>query len=224
MRVFRDRRLFAGSQTIFAGGTGMDFVAGHAQDLIWICIGYALGCISPGYLLVRYHTGRDIRSFESGSTGSSNVARALGRSGFVATLLGDGAKGAIAIWAALHFGVSEWSAIGVMIAVVAGHIWPAPLGFRGGKGLATMAGALLVLDFRLMLTLGGIALALVLLGMGTASMLIGALVSPLQALLLGRPASEVAGLAALVLLVLFAHRDNIRGFFAARRSRKGLQA
>jgi hypothetical protein len=194
MRVFRDRRLFAGSQTIFAGGTGMDFVAGHAQDLIWICIGYALGCISPGYLLVRYHTGRDIRSFESGSTGSSNVARALGRSGFVATLLGDGAKGAIAIWAALHFGVSEWSAIGVMIAVVAGHIWPAPLGFRGGKGLAT------------------------------ASMLIGALVSPLQALLLGRPASEVAGLAALVLLVLFAHRDNIRGFFAARRSRKGLQA
>lgn len=111
-----------------------------------------------------------------------------------------------------------------MIAVVAGHIWPATLGFRGGKGLATSGGALAVYDIRLALIACGISAALKLAGMGTGSLLFAMVLCPVPAALMGRPGPEIAGLIVIALLVLFAHRDNIRRFFAARRSRKGLRA
>jgi glycerol-3-phosphate acyltransferase PlsY len=128
------------------------------------------------------------------------------------------------VWAALYFGLSLWGTIAVMIAVVAGHIWPVQLGFHGGKGLATWFGAMVVFDFRLALILGSIAMLGPLLGLGTISILVAAVVSPVVAAVLGRPDLEVAGLGVLVLLVSIAHRNNIRAFLAERRGRKGLQA
>jgi glycerol-3-phosphate acyltransferase PlsY len=202
----------------------MDPFTGPLRELAFICAGYAIGCFSPGYCLIRFRTGRDIRTIESGSTGSTNVSQVLGAPGFIVTLLADAAKGGLAVWAALHFELSSWGTMAVFVAVVAGHIWPAQLGFHGGKGLATGGGALVALDYRLALILGGIALLGPLLRLGTASLLIAAMVSPFFAAILGRQEAEVAGLGIFVLLVLFAHRDNIRAFFAGRRVRKGLQA
>lgn len=201
----------------------MEFLTGPSRDLTLICAGYALGCFSPGYYLVRFCSGQDIRTVSSGSTGGANVARVLGRRGYIVTVLADAAKGGIALWAALHFGLSPWGTIGVMIAVVTGHIWPAQLGFHGGKGLATGFGTLAVFDFRLALILGSLALLGPLLRLGTASFLLAALASPIIAVVLGRPEIEVAGLVILVLLMSTAHRDNIRVFLAERRGRKGLQ-
>jgi glycerol-3-phosphate acyltransferase PlsY len=202
----------------------MEFFTGPSRELTIVCAGYALGCFSPGYYLVRLCSGQDIRTISSRSTGSTNVGRVLGRPGYIVTVLADGAKGGIALWAALHFGLSLWGTIGVMIAVVTGHIWPAQLGFHGGKGLATWFGAMVVFDYRLALILGSIAMLGPLLGLGTVSFLAAAVVSPAVAAVLGRPEVEVAGLGILVLLALIAHRDNIRAFLAERRGRKGLQA
>jgi len=202
----------------------MDFFAGPSREVTIICAAYALGCFSPGYYLVRLCSGKDIRTIDSRSTGSTNVGRVLGRRGYIVTLLADSAKGAIALWAAVHFGLSTWGTIGVMIAVVTGHIWPAHLGFHGGKGLATTLGALIVFDYPLALIVGSIAMAGPLLGLGTASFLAAAVISPAVAAVLGRPEVEVAGLGILVLLLLIAHRDNIRAFLAERRGGKGLQA
>ena len=70
----------------------------------------------------------------------------------------------------------------------------------------------------------GISAALMLAGMGTGGLLFAMALCPVSAALLGRPGPEITGLTVIALLVLFAHRDNIRGFFAARRSRKGLRA
>jgi glycerol-3-phosphate acyltransferase PlsY len=195
-----------------------------AAEVILACAGYLLGSISIGYYLVRRLTGRDLRTIGSGSTGSANAGRVLGRAGYAATLLGDAAKGALAMWGVLHLGNSPWSQAVVMIAVLAGHIWPFQLGFRGGKGLAPGIGMVAVLDFPLAIILGIISALGLLLRVGKAGLLIAAASAPTIAILLGRRPAEIAGLATCVLLILFAHRANIRAFLDERRGRKGLQA
>jgi acyl phosphate:glycerol-3-phosphate acyltransferase len=105
---------------------------------------YALGCFTTGYYLVRWRTGRDIREVGSGSVGARNVGRLLGWRGFLATVLGDFGKGALAVWAARQFTTDDRLVALAMPAVVAGHLWPAQLRFRGGKGMAAALGALLI--------------------------------------------------------------------------------
>ncbi|MGA2863210.1 MAG: glycerol-3-phosphate acyltransferase [Verrucomicrobiota bacterium] len=118
----------------------------------WMALGaYSLGCLATGYYLVRWRTGRDLRELGSGSLGARNAGRVLGRAGFLATLTGDFAKGAFAVWMARYFTTDERLVALVLLAVVAGHIWPAQLRFRGGKGIATSLGGLLIYNFHLAL-------------------------------------------------------------------------
>jgi glycerol-3-phosphate acyltransferase PlsY len=202
----------------------MQLFSATVGELICIGAGYALGCFSTGYYLVRWRTGQDIRTLGSGSAGSTNVGRILGIPGFIATMLGDSVKSGIGLWSAIHFGIAPWGVALVMIAVMAGHIWPVQLGFRGGKGLAPMLGIGMVLDYRLTLIIGGIAALGPVFRLGTASLLGAVVLSPAVAAMLGHPAAVVAGLSGIVLLILIAHRANIRAFFPGRRGRKGPQA
>ncbi len=130
----------------------------------WIAAGaYCLGCLATGYYLVRWRTGLDLRESGSGSLGARNAGRIVGRTGFFATLAGDVAKGALAVWLAGHFTNHDHLMALAMLAVVAGHIWPAQLRFRGGKGIATSLGGLMIYNFQLALAFGalfGIGLAL----------------------------------------------------------------
>src|SRR5512135_2701540 len=112
---------------------------------------YLLGCITTGYYLVRLRLRQDLRDLGSGSVGARNVGRLLGRPGFLLTVLGDFGKGALAVWAARHFTTDDRLVALAMLAVVAGHVWPVQLCFRGGKGMATALGALLVYDWQLAL-------------------------------------------------------------------------
>jgi len=115
---------------------------------------YALGCFATGYYLVRARTGQDIREIESGSIGARNVGRVLGKPGYLLTTLGDMAKGALAVWFMAEFtGYNRMAMALGTLAVVVGHVWPMQLSFRGGKGVATSFGALLVFDYRVALTI-----------------------------------------------------------------------
>ncbi len=107
---------------------------------------YFLGCFSTGYYLVRARTGRDIRTIGTGSCGARNVSRELGSNGFAFTLAGDLAKGGVAVWLAQRLTGNDHVALLAVIAVTAGHVWPAQLGFRGGKGIATSLAGLLIYD------------------------------------------------------------------------------
>src|SRR5687768_2886901 len=113
----------------------------------WLIVpaAYLLGGVSPGYLLVRMRTGEDVRRQGSGATGATNSARILGRRGFILVLFLDAVKGAIAAIGGRLVGLENGWEFAAAAAVVAGHVWPVQLGFRGGRGLGPLLGAWLVL-------------------------------------------------------------------------------
>jgi glycerol-3-phosphate acyltransferase PlsY len=107
---------------------------------------YLLGSIPFGLLLTRLFGGVDVRKSGSGNIGATNVARVAGPLAGILTLLFDAGKGAAAVWVAGR--VSNESATWMMIAALAallGHCFPIWLKLRGGKGVATAAGAFFVL-------------------------------------------------------------------------------
>jgi glycerol-3-phosphate acyltransferase PlsY len=107
---------------------------------------YLLGSIPFGLVFTRLFGAGDVRKSGSGNIGATNVARVAGPVPALLTLLFDFAKGAVPVWMAAS--VSNQSATWMMIAALAalgGHCFPIWLKFRGGKGVATAAGAFLVL-------------------------------------------------------------------------------
>jgi glycerol-3-phosphate acyltransferase PlsY len=186
-------------------------------------LAYLLGCFNSGYYLVRFRQGDDIRRYGSGNAGARNTGRVLGKTGFILAFLGDCLKGIVTASLALFLGLSLWGVMLALVAVVVGHIWPVQLCFRGGKGMATALGGMLVIDPLLTLILGGIALAaLALIRRFTLSGLIAVGVSPLVAFVAGRPQPLIAGVALLALLIWWAHRTNLKedlpGLWKAGRS------
>jgi acyl phosphate:glycerol-3-phosphate acyltransferase len=184
---------------------------------------YLLGCIATGYYLVRARLGRDIREIESGSTGARNVGRVLGKSGFGLTVLADLGKGALAVWTAFEWTHNRHFAALAMLAVVAGHIWPAQLRFRGGKGAATSLGALLMFDYRLALVFAVLFLA----GYGLArkSVLPGMFAFaclPLAGFWLERDRVTAALTTVLVAAIFYAHRRNFADEINLLTSRRGV--
>ena len=189
-----------------------------------VVVAYFLGCFATGYYLVRARTGRDIREIESGSTGTRNVGRVLGKAGFVLTMLGDLGKGALAVWFAAEFthhnGLNMALAV---LAVVAGHIWPAQLHFRGGKGIATSFAALLLFDYRVALTI----LAVFLCGWAVTRKTLFPAMFAYVCLPLADGWFHRAGLTATLMtlvavMILFAHRRNIGEEIAVLWARRGV--
>lgn len=123
---------------------------------------YALGCFLAAYYVTLWRHGVDIRASGSGNAGARNMARVYGLFDAALTLLLDAAKGAIVVMAGLYFVGPEWAAVAALLAAIVGHIWPAQLSFRGGKGAATGLGGILVLDPIAALALLGVGVVLLL--------------------------------------------------------------
>ena len=129
-----------------------------SAPILWLLVllGYLLGSIPFGYLLVRARSGGDVRAMGSGNIGAANVARTAGFSIGVATLVLDAAKGFFAVWLAGHF--SDGNIRFMMyagLAAILGHVFPVWLKFSGGKGVATALGVFLMISW------GGVAAAVV---------------------------------------------------------------
>jgi len=124
-----------------------------AIDFIGIIIlGYLIGAIPFGVIVGRLTRGIDVREYGSGSTGMTNVLRTVGTGAGVLVFLADVAKGAAAVALAwLIFDTSSstfaWGQVAGGCAAVIGHSWPLYIGFRGGRGVATGFGALLVISW-----------------------------------------------------------------------------
>jgi glycerol-3-phosphate acyltransferase PlsY len=108
--------------------------------------GYLLGSLPSAYLLVRRRTGIDIRRAGSGNVGALNSFEVTGQRWIgVAVLLADVGKGMAAVWCARLLGADFAQACVAGCAAVFGHLFPVWLRFRGGRGLATAAGAMMLI-------------------------------------------------------------------------------
>src|SRR2546429_9868941 len=105
----------------------------YAKETLVMLVGYALGCFTSGYYLVRWRTGEDIRWLGSGSVGATDGGRVLGRPGFFLTVLCDFFKGLLAVLPAEYFGHNHTGVVLTLVAVGVGHIWPERLWLHGGQ-------------------------------------------------------------------------------------------
>lgn len=118
-----------------------------------LLIGYLIGGINVAYIIGRIK-GIDIRGKGSGNAGASNAAVVMGRSVGVVTAVLDIAKAFLAVkLAAWLFPQLGFAGVLCGTACILGHIFPVFMGFRGGKGLACLAGAALALDWKVFLIL-----------------------------------------------------------------------
>jgi len=109
---------------------------------------YLIGSLPFAVIVSKAMRLPDPRSYGSGNPGTTNVLRSGSKVAALLTLAGDGAKGWFAVWLAMRLGADAVTLAVVAFAVFIGHVFPVWLAFKGGKGVATAAGVLLALDWR----------------------------------------------------------------------------
>jgi len=181
---------------------------------------YLIGSISFAIVVSAFMRLPDPRSYGSKNPGATNVLRTGSKAAAALTLLGDAAKGAIAVWLAQHY-VPE-AAPYAALAVFLGHLFPVYHGFHGGKGVATAAGVLLAIDWRLGLgTLATWAIIAAFLRYSSLAALVAALFAPFfTALLLGFD-GYFACVLVMAALLIWRHRANIARLLDGTESRIG---
>lgn len=195
------------------------------MDAVWVAptaalvLGYLLGSIPFGLLLTWATGGGDLRSIGSGNIGATNVLR-TGRKGLAAaTLLLDLAKGfaAVLIVEKLFPGNTVLAAAGAFF----GHCYPIWLGFRGGKGVATLMGIVLALHWELGLIYAVVWLGLLaMLRISSLAGMAAAIAAPVAAAVFGW-FDIVPLLIALTVIVLWKHRANIARLIEGTEPRVG---
>ncbi len=199
------------------------------QLLAWIVAtagSYLLGSVSFAVVISRLFGLADPRSYGSGNPGATNVLRSGSKAAAALTLLGDAAKGAIAVWLVraigLQFGVDEFGVALAALAAFVGHLYPVFFGFKGGKGVATFLGALVALNFNagLLACAAWLVVALVF-RYSSLSSLCAAVVAPLALLWLTGAADASLVIAAMSALLIMRHRQNIANLLAGKERRIG---
>ena len=115
--------------------------------IILMVAAYLIGAIPTGVILTRLVGSEDIRNAGSGNIGATNVYRVAGRKLGIITLVGDCLKGVIPVLLAQQlFSLSEMGIALIALSAFSGHCYPIYLGFKGGKGVATALGIILVIS------------------------------------------------------------------------------
>jgi glycerol-3-phosphate acyltransferase PlsY len=190
-----------------------------------VALAYLLGSIPVGLLVARALGGPDPRQHGSGNLGTANVYRLLGRTAGALTLLGDVAKGALAVaLARLTLApLGAWQDTGVALAgaaAVLGHVFPLYLRFKGGKGVATTFGVVAVLAPWAALNLALVyVLALAQTRIFSVSALICAWLLPLAMGLFSDSKVYLLLAGGLSGLILVCHRDNLERYFKGEEPR-----
>ena len=186
--------------------------------LIILVAAYLLGSVSFAVVVSKLMRLPDPRTYGSKNPGATNVLRSGSKVAAVLTLLGDAAKGGVAVWLASYF-TDQLAAVG--LAAFLGHLYPLFHRFQGGKGVATAAGVLLALDWRI--GVGTIATWLLIaffLRYSSLAALVAALFAPLAtAFLLGWQSALVVGVMSAFLV--WRHRANISRLLAGTEPRLG---
>ncbi len=174
-------------------------------------IGYLLGNISSSYLVGKLGSNIDVRKHGSGNLGATNAFRVLGFKAGSIVFIGDTIKGILAtvIGLLLTKGDSIGGLIGGM-AAVAGHNWPFMLGFKGGKGIATSFGTIVLLFPGIALILLVVeVLVIAFTGYVSLASITVAILFPILVIAFGYNIKLIIGALLLAALAVFRHKDNI---------------
>jgi glycerol-3-phosphate acyltransferase PlsY len=193
-----------------AGGTAMNAI-------LAAFVGYLLGSIPFGLLLTRIAGHGDIRDIGSGSIGATNVLRTGNKALAALTLVFDVLKGSAAVLVGAAW--SEEAALAGGAAVIVGHIYPVWLGFRGGKGVATALGVLVVIAWPVALgaALIWLATAVVFRYSSLAALVAAVASAALAGFVVDQP--RAALIALIAILVVLRHRQNVQRLMAGTESR-----
>ena len=194
--------------------------------LVAIVVAYLIGSVSFAVVVSRAMGLADPRSYGSGNPGATNVLRTGNRRAAILTLVGDAAKGAVAVGLARaladRFGFDDLTLTLVGLAAFIGHLYPVFHGFQGGKGVATAAGVLLALSPWLGLaTLSTWVVIAVFLRYASLASLVAAVFAPAFYLLLAGADGVLLALAVMSALLVWRHRRNISNLMAGTEGRIG---
>lgn len=111
-----------------------------------ILVSYGLGSLTGAYYIVKMFTGEDIRKMGSGNVGATNAGRAIGKKGFLLTLLVDAGKVILALMLTAQLAEGEIYSVLSSIFLMIGHLFPIQLGLHGGKGVVVYLASALFLN------------------------------------------------------------------------------
>lgn len=191
-----------------------------------VAVSYLIGSLSFAVIVSKYYGMDDPRTYGSGNPGATNVLRSGKKKAAALTLLGDAAKGLVAVLLARvlqePLGLSDSAIAAVALAALVGHMWPVFFGFKGGKGVATALGVLLALSPATALVCALIWLVMAF-GFKVSSLatLTATIAAPLAALFFMPHTSWIWATLLIALLVLFRHKSNIVKLLEGRESKIG---
>ncbi len=196
--------------------------------LIVAVAAYLTGSVSFAVIVSKAFRLPDPREYGSGNPGATNVLRSGRKSAAALTLLGDSAKGWLAVYVAGSCmpDAAPMAMAVAAVAVIGGHMFPVFHAFRGGKGVATALGVLLALNWILALgTLATWITIVVFFRYSSLAALVSALFAVFFALILFNAAHPFfAAVTVIAALLVWRHRSNIRNLIAGRESRLGAKA
>ena len=184
------------------------------QLLISAVVGYLLGSVGFAYIVARAMKGIDITQYGSGNPGTSNVLRVVGKTGAALTLLGDALKGYLAVL----LGGLVAGGVGMLLAaacVMVGHMFPLFYHFKGGKTVATAAGVMLALDWRIALT----AILLVITKYISLSSIVASVTVAVSSLFYTKDISLYIICFLVAIFIIFKHRSNIKRLLAGTENK-----
>lgn len=184
---------------------------------------YLIGSLSFASIVSKAFGLPDPRTYGSGNPGATNVARTGNKRAAALTLVGDAAKGFVAVAAAMYvakrFALHEDAVPLALLAVFLGHLFPLYYRFRGGKGVATALGVLLPLDWRVALIAAAAwAIVFVVTRISSLSALIAIVVTTFASIYFFGPGTTLWSLLSMLALLIWRHKDNIEKLFKGAES------
>lgn len=116
------------------------------KAILILIASYILGSIPFGYLITKYTTNKNLLEIGWKKNSGSNVMKNVGKTQGIFTFIFDVGKGALAVYLAQYFGFPVLFQVFCGVLAVVGHNWSCFLGFKGGRGLAALIGALLIIS------------------------------------------------------------------------------
>jgi len=195
------------------------------RGVLLVVVAYAIGAIPWGVVLGRMVGGVDIRRLGSGGTGATNAQRILGWRVGVPVLVLDFLKGFLPILVGERLGIGAWWLALAAVAAVVGHCWSPYIGFTGGKGVATAAGAATALCPQVLAVVPVVAVVVAVtryVSLGSLTACVLATIGTAWLAASGRVGWSVpAAIAAMSAIVFLRHEGNIRRLASGTERRLG---